>query len=354
MKKIDKFTIVAIVLTFNFQLLTFNCSAQDIHFTMYDAMPLTINPATAGVFDGNFRAVMNYRSQWGSISNPFKTYSFGIDGGILKNKWRNGYLGLGLNAFKDVAGTTDFGTTKINLALSSVIFLDDKNSAAIGLLGSWAQNSINPNNLQWSSQFNGQAFDGSLGSNESFNYENTNYFDFSAGALWAYGNSTKTISSSEALKIQAGLAFYHVSRPSQQVNFGELDKLYSKWAFHTESFIGLSNSRLAVKPKLLVFIQGPAREISLGTMFRYTLQEKSKYTGAFNGMAIAFGGYYRVGDAIAPSIELEVAHFALGVSYDVNTSKLTAATGGAGGYEIYIRFQNPNPFKARGSSARFN
>lgn len=350
MKKI--FLLLSI--TLNFSLWTFNSFAQDIHFTMYDAMPLTINPATAGVFDGNFRAVMNYRSQWGSISNPFKTYSFGIDGGILKNKWRNGYLGLGLNAFKDVAGTTDFGTTKINFALSSVVFLNDKNSASIGLLGSWAQNSINPNNLQWSSQFNGQSYDASLSSNENFMYENTNYFDFSAGALWAYGKSTKTISSSDALKIQAGLAFYHVSRPSQQINFGELDKLYSKWAFHTESFIGLSNSNLAVKPKLLVLLQGPAREITLGTMIRYTLQEKSKYTGAFNGMAIAFGGYYRVGDAFAPSVELEVAYFAVGMSYDVNTSKLTAATGGAGGYEIYIRFQNPNPFKSKGSSARFN
>jgi len=321
---------------------------------MYDAMPLTINPATAGVFDGNFRAIMNYRSQWGSISNPFRTYSFGIDGGVLKNKWRNGYIGLGLNAFKDAAGTTDFGTTKINLALSSVIFLNDKNSASIGLLGSWAQNSMDPTNLQWSSQFNGQTFDGSLSSNENFTYENTNYFDFSAGALWAYGKSSRTISSSDALKIQAGLAFYHISRPSQQINFGEIDKLYSKWAFHTESFIGLSNSKLALKPKLLVFIQGPTREISIGNMFRYTIQEKSKYTGLFNGMAIAFGGYYRLGDAFAPSVEFEVAHFALGVSYDVNTSKLTAATGGSGGYEIYIRFQNPNPFKAKGSSARFN
>lgn len=354
MKGVSKFTIIVAIVTLSIELTTSNLQAQDIHFTMYDAMPLTINPATAGIFDGNIRAVMNYRSQWGSISNPFRTFSFGADGGIFRNKWQRGYLGLGLSAFKDVAGTTDFGTTKINLSVSSLVFLNNKNSASIGLSGSWAQNTINLSNSKWSSQFNGQVFDASLASNESFSNASTSYFDFSAGGLWAYGKTGRTMTSSDALKIQAGLAFYHVSRPSLRIDFGELDRLYSKWVFHTESFIGLANSRLAIKPKLLVFVQGPAREISIGTMFRYTMQERSKYTGAFNGMAISAGGYYRLGDAIAPAVELEVAHFALGVSYDVNVSKLIAATGGAGGYELYIRYQNPNPFKPKGPGAMFN
>src|SRR3990167_7220406 len=103
MKKVTKILIIAVVLTLNFGLLTFNCSAQDIHFTMYDAMPITTNPATAGVFNGDVRGVINYRNQWASIGNPYKTYSVMLDGGIFKNKWKNGYLGLGLNIFKDVA-----------------------------------------------------------------------------------------------------------------------------------------------------------------------------------------------------------------------------------------------------------
>ena len=57
MKKVIKIITVAVVLTLNFELLTLNCSAQDIHFTMYDAMPITTNPATAGVFNGDFRGV---------------------------------------------------------------------------------------------------------------------------------------------------------------------------------------------------------------------------------------------------------------------------------------------------------
>lgn len=331
-------------------------SAQDIHFTMYDAMPITINPATAGVFNGDVRGVLNYRNQWASIGNPYTTYSVMLDGGLFKNKWKNGYIGTGINFYKDVAGQTAFGTTKISLALSSVIFLDDHNSASVGLLGSWAQNTISPNNLEWNSQFNGQAFDASLGSNETIDFTGSNYVDFSAGALWAYGTGTKTLSSHDEFHMQAGAAFYHVTRPSRDVAFGDLDKLYSKIALHTEAHIGVSNTKMAFRPKFIAYLQGPARQFMGGMLFRYMLKEESKYTGAFKEMAISFGGYYRVGDAFAPSVEFEIASFAIGFAYDMNISGLTAATGGSGGPEIFIRIINPNPFsygKGSKSSARF-
>lgn len=331
--------------------------AQDIHFTMWDAMPITTNPATAGVFPGDYRGAINYRNQWASIGNPYTTYSFMADAGILKGKWQNGYMGIGLNVYKDVAGQTDFGTTKISLALSNVVYLNEKNSAAVGLLGSWAQNSISPNNLEWDSQFNGQFFDPSLSSNESITFESSNYFDFSAGALWAYGTGAKTLSSQDQFKMKAGAAFYHVTRPTRQVEFGDLDKLYSKLALHADAHIGIANTRFALKPKFISYIQGPTRQFTGGMLFRYMIREESKYTGFFSEMAIAFGGYYRVGDAFAPSAEFELAGLAIGVAYDLNVSGLSTATGGNGGPEVFIRFISPNPFTyGRGtkSNARFN
>jgi len=349
--------IIIITLIINYQLSISNCKAQDIHFTMYDAMPIISNPATAGVFNGDVRGVLNYRNQWASIGNPYKTYAVMIDGGILKNKWKNGYLGIGLNAFKDVAGTTDFATTKINLALSSIVYLDDKNSASVGLMSTWAQNSINQNNLKWDSQFNGQVYNSSLSSNEAFTFNSTNYFDFSAGALWTYGTGTKTLSSHDEFNIKTGLAFYHVTQPSQQINFGEIDKLYSRWAFHTEANVGIANTKIAFKPKFISYFQGPTREFTAGLLLSYMLKEESKYTGIFKGMSVAFGGYYRFGDAFAPSIEFNLANFSVGVAYDMNISGLTVATNGNGGPEIFIKFINPNPFtygKGSKSSARFN
>jgi type IX secretion system PorP/SprF family membrane protein len=344
--------IITLILTIG----ALNIAAQDIHFTMYDAMPITTNPATAGVFNGDVRGVLNYRNQWASIGNPYKTYSVMLDGGLFKNKWKNGYVGAGVNFYKDVAGTTNFGTTKISLALSSIVYLSEKSSGSVGLLSSWGQNTISPDNLQWGNQFNGQVFDATAPTFETIAFENTNYLDFSAGVLWAYGTGAKTLSSHDEFSMKAGLAFYHVTRPTTEVEFGDVDKLYSKYAFHTEAHIGISNTKFAFRPKLITYFQGPARQISAGIMFRYMLREESKYTGIFKEMAISVGSYYRFGDAFAPSVEFEVANFAAGFAYDFNVSGLTAATGGNGGPEIFIRFINPNPFsygKGTKSSARF-
>ena len=335
---------------------TIGASAQDIHFTMWDAMPITTNPAMTGVFPGDHRGVINYRNQWASIGNPYTTYSFMADAGMFKKKWQNGFMGAGVNVYKDVAGQTDFGTTKISLSLSNIVFLNDKNSASVGLMGSWAQNSISPNNLEWDSQFNGQFFDPNLGSNETMSFQSNNYFDFSAGALWAYGTGAKTLSSHDEFKMKAGAAFYHVTRPSREVEFGDLDKLYSKFALHADAHIGLSNTKMALKPKFISYFQGPTRQIAAGMLFRYMLREESKYTGFFSEMAISFGGYYRVGDAFAPSAEFEIAGLAIGVAYDMNVSGLNAATNGNGGPEVFLRFISPNPFSyGRGtkSNARF-
>ncbi|KAB2859030.1 MAG: type IX secretion system membrane protein PorP/SprF [Flavobacteriales bacterium] len=346
--------VVLLVLSLQFSI--FNSKAQDIHFTMYDAMPVTTNPASAGVFNGAFRGVLNYRNQWAGIGNAYNTYAVMVDGGILKNNWRNGYLGLGLGAYRDIAGENKLGTTKINLALSSVLYLNDKNSASVGLLGSWAQNSISSENMRWDSQFNGQTFDPMAPSLESFQFENTNYFDYSAGALWAYGESASTLSSFNNFTMQAGIAFYHVTRPSRQLEFGDLDRLYSRWAIHAESVIGLFNSKWALKPKLFTYFQGPARQITGGILGRYMIKEESKYTGIFKEMAISFGTYFRLGDAIAPSVEFETSGLAVGVSYDMNISDLSVATGGNGGPEIYLKYVFIPYINGKGtkSNARFN
>ena len=46
-------------------------------------------------------------------------------------------------------------------------------------------------------------------------------------------------------------------------------------------------------------------------------------------------------------MQLEFANYAMGMSYDVNTSGLIYATSGKGGFEISLRWINPNPFTGK-------
>lgn len=318
--------------------------AQDVHFTMFHAAPAELNPGATGVFSGTFRASTNFRTQWGSISNPYNTFSFNADGAAFKSRGGNAHMGMGLSAYRDVAGSTNFGTTKINLSISTILYMDETNTMSIGLMGGWGQRSISPGELQWDSQFNGQAFDPTLPSMENYSFENSSYFDFAAGAMWSYGTAARTITSFDQFTAQIGAAYHHLARPELMTYYGPAEKYHSKIVLHGDMHFAPEYSRLGFRPRFTAFFQGPAREINVGMMFRYLITEGSKYTGNVKGLAMSLGGYYRIGDAFSPSFELELAGFSLGYTYDFTLSKLRVANNGMGGHEVYLKFQNPNPF----------
>ena len=55
-----------------------SCAQTDPHFTQNYTYPMYINPAMTGGSDGDYRASAIYRSQWGSISNPYRTTGLSI------------------------------------------------------------------------------------------------------------------------------------------------------------------------------------------------------------------------------------------------------------------------------------
>ncbi len=321
---------------------------QDIHFTMWDANPITINPATAGAFNENIRGVINYRNQWASVDNAYKTYAIMLDRNFFKSKWRNGYIGGGLSAYKDIA--LKYETTTISLALSSVLYLNSTNIFSVGFMGGWGQNSLNTNDLKWDSQFNGQTYDPLSGSNETFNFENNNYTDFSTGIFWAHGDLIKSIYSNGGFNIKTGVAFHHITRSNNSLSPTVSNKLYPKLVFHTNMHIGINNTKIALNPKFLSFLQGPSKAFVGGLFIKYLIKEELKSSDTFKKVAISIGSYYRVGDALSPSIEFDFSKFAVGVAYDMNISGLATATNGNGGPEFFIRFQNIKPLLSQEGS----
>ena len=109
--------------------------------------------------------------------------------------------------------------------------------------------------------------------------------------------------------------------------------------------MGIKNTPFAFVPNFLMLRQGPSTEVNLGALIRYSIREESKYTGILKETAIYFGAYSRLGDAIIPTILMEVSSFSVGISYDIINSDLKEAAGGKGGIEISLSFINPNPYK---------
>ena len=328
--------------------------AQDVHFTMFQAAPTLLNPAFAGVFEGNFRASLNYRSQWGLVSDPYRTYSFSADGGFFKKKDRKAYLGAGINFFQDVAGLSKFGTTQANISLSGILQLNALNTLSVGIQGAFAQQSFSSAHLQWDAQYTPTGYNPALPSNEILNQVKSQYFDFSAGALWVFGVPAQTMASRDNFLVKIGASYSHFFQPTLRNAYLNSTSNHSKIALHADMHFSTSHAKISYKPRVNLFLQGPSFEANLGILLRYLVQDGSKYTGNKKGFAVSVGAYSRLLDGISPSFELEWAGFTFGYAFDLNLSKFSLATKGVGGSEFYLKFQNPNPFFRHATRSKYH
>ena len=312
------------------------CFSQDVHFSQFMNSSFLYNAGNTGLVNGDHRFLLNYRTQWGSIADAYNTYSFTYDTKVFKKITNKAKMGIGLGAYKDVAGDTEFGTTSILLSSSALMKLDNFHTLSVGLQGGVMQNSIN-NNFRWGNQYDGEGYNAAISSNEATTFDAKPFVgDFNAGVVWNYGTSEATITSNDLFSAQAGLSVSHLSRQKIKITNFE-DKIYNRFTLHGKTFIGLKNSPYAVIPGFLWQKQGPSQELILGLYGRSKLKNESRYTGIFKESAMYLGLFYRVGDALIPKLGLEIFNFNLGISYDVTTSALS----GAGGFEISLQYIVP-------------
>lgn len=348
--------ILAAVLTFSFQLSTFNCEAQDIHFSQFVMTPLLLDPSQAGKGNDQ-RVILNYRNQWSSVASPFKTYGFTYDAYLNKKQKKNNFFGVGLSVFTDKAGDINLGLTVLNLALAYHIKLDQQSYLSAGLEGGFIQSSLDEANLRSQSQFDGSGHNAALGLGETFN--STSFFqpDFAAGVSYYYatnGMSAKVISDNgfDGTKVNVGAAIHHVASPNYSFLNENTDNLNFRYVLHANTSFGVRGVNMAIQPSGFIAYQQKATDVVFGSYFRFNLKEKSKYSNFSKGAALSLGVHYRLSDAYIPSVLLEIGLFSFSVSYDVNLSGLSAASNGQGGYELSIRFVSPNTFGTRKTTAR--
>jgi type IX secretion system PorP/SprF family membrane protein len=322
--------------------------AQDIHYSQYNLAPLIINPAQAGAYR-NFEVIANYKSQWSSISpHAFKTMMVNYDGRLMQKKWKKKWLAAGLNIFNDKAGEGDMITTQANVSLGYHALLSSRSTLGGALLGGFAQRSTNYNNFAWDEQYqNGNyAISNATGEVSPQNYQNTNKFvypDLGAGVLYQYAKEERYTSSNDMVAIHAGFSLFHLNQPAYSF-YGSSEKLYGKMVAHADILFGIKNTNLSLMPGFIYMKQGPSSEIYSGCFFRYKLREESKFTGFVKGTSLVVGTHLRVGDAFVPSVQLEIAEYTLGISYDVNISGLKNVTSRRGGFEIALRYGNLSQF----------
>jgi type IX secretion system PorP/SprF family membrane protein len=327
-------------------------TAQDVHFSQFTMSPLTQNPGLTGaIYD--IQAIMNYRTQWASVASPYTTMAASFDMRLGHKKSRKGFWAAGMNIYDDKAGDAQLSILQANLNVAYHVRLNEYNILGAGIQAGFVQRSISAGALQWGNQYNGSVYDANLPTGETAGIAASKMFiDAGAGVVWSYDNTkgAKNVTDNHEFKINVGASVFHPQESSYSF-YGDGEKLYMKFLVHSDARISIPNSNMAIVPAMMYSRQGNVQELDAGAMLRYKLKQDSKYTGFAKGAALSLGGYYRAGDAFAPAMLLEYANYALGMSYDLNTSPLRTASNLRGGVEITLRFVTPNPFLKRGSSS---
>jgi type IX secretion system PorP/SprF family membrane protein len=334
----------------------FSASAQDIHFSQYNEVPSLVNPALTGSAYV-MRASVIYKDQWGSVTVPYRTYGASYEMKFKASSWDKSdpfrtksykkafsRLAGGLAFFGDKAGDGGMGTNLVNLSLATFIKTGEGSTLSVGLQGGIIQKSIDYNKLVFSNQYNGTGYDKTPAMGEDYSSHSFITPDVSAGLLWRYEREEEAIGDNDQLSADVGFAMFHINKPSQKFIKNTNEQLFTKFNAHGRLLIGIPHSSVALAPSFYLSFQGMQKELLAGMMVKYYLKHDSKYTGYVRKSSIGLGVYYRNQDAVILNFLLEMGQYAIGLSYDLNTSGLATVSTLRGGPEVMIRFNSLNRF----------
>lgn len=308
--------------------------SQDVIFSQVNESPILLNPANAGS-QHDIRINLNYRQQWRSITDPFISMAATADAKLFSQS-RSSSFGAGFFILNDRAGGAHLNTFQSGMIASAKVPISNEQNISGGIGFSFFQRSVDLSALTWDKQYDGLLYNSTLPTGEAFSNERVNALDMSAGVQWSYGKGATTLSSNDNIGAQVGMAVFHLNKPN--LSFDVKTNSYWRMVFHTTVSYGLKNSNMQVSPSFLATFQGPSRMFYLGTVVKYRLQESSKYTDYILARMVNVGTFYRFGDAIVLSAQLEWGQYAFGISYDINISSLTRISYGRGGVEISARY----------------
>ena len=266
------------------------------------------------IFNGEYRGNLNYRSQWSSIGDPYRTAHAAFDMPI-SDKWS-----LGASVFNQNSGGGAYNNLQAVVSASYDIALGvDKYSHLLLGAGLGINNkSFDPSKIIFGDQYgvNGST----IATSESFGKTSVLIPEVNAGLLFYDGNPFRTIN------YFIGATAFHLPEFNQNFS-GTASPLYRRYLVHGGFRIKASRL-LEITPQAMVMYQNRAQEIIPGASLQYHLTDADAYLIA--------GASYRVDDAIVPYAGLQFKEYSLGLSYDITISDLDAANKSRGGLEISL------------------
>lgn len=303
-----------------------NTYGQDHHFSMYDASPMTYNPAATGLMASDFRVVTQFRTQWSSISSRFLSNVLAYDmhtkdkwsfGGILQNHGGPNYL----NEFTCLLSSAYEITNKST----------GKYSLRVGLQAGIIYKSLKPNALLFDNQWFEGTFNDDVPSYENLVRKSMAMLDIN------YGVAYTSINSDKRLNPYGGFSMFHITAPKQSFNKVDDSRLPRRFVLNGGTKIKLID-RFSADVKALAMWQGQASEYSAGLHLKYNVTDD---------ISAMLGTQLRINDAVVIMAGVSHKNIIYRFAYDINTSGLKSFSSGRGALELGIVFMPPAPTRSK-------
>lgn len=308
----------------------FSWGQSDPHFSMWQASTSLLNPAATAAMNEDFSFFANTRMQWlSAVPTAFVTNAFCGEAKLGKENMASGWFGAGLHFYNDESGTTNMSTISAHVPISYVMEVNDQSTFSIGFRPGFINRALVGSFQTWDNQWNGIAFDQTVITGEDAPNKFTS-FDLGTGIF--YQTTTRNDH-----RFNIGISANHVNRPN--VAYGPIfEEMNRQYLAHAGATFVLPKYRFRLSPQITTFTQGPLRYIMLGNSFDFVLREGSRRTAFLQDKTLAFGLYYRTGDAVIGSIILTLENFKVGISMDTPLSTSRAATGVFGAGELFLKY----------------
>lgn len=315
--------------------------AQDIHYTLFNMSPLTLNPAHTGAFYGTARIGGIFRGQWYNVSEAtgFETPSFYIDAPIFRGFGKNDWVGVGTVAYNDRAGSVRLRTNVNMLSLAYHLGLgkEGKSVLTLGLQGGRVERRFDPVRFrladQWDETNGVFKGDPSMDDLAGEGRNNVKYFDMSGGLMFRSNPNDKS-------SLELGVSVGHAIQPEYVFWRSPRDTAANAALFNFEDaknrpmlitahgrYEWMLNEKWSAAPTAMLQTTAGAMEVSVQAWAGYHINPEEQ-------IKLNFGLGYRLSDAAHLLFGLDYKDLRVMASYDINTSPLNAATNYQGAFEV--------------------
>lgn len=294
---------------------------QDFHLSMYDSGPLFLNPALTGVVDGIWRIHLQHRTQWKAVNfKPYNTSLVSFD--MPVKKW-----GFGAQIMNARAGIGNYNALQgiVSAAYTVPLTKNKAHNLSIGVQGGVMQKTVEYGLYTFNNQYvtsNGGGFDNSLTTGESLVSAKEVVPVVNAGVMYYYAKQQSR------LNPFIGFSSFNLLEPKETF-FNSNNKLPMRHYLHTGVRINLTEL-IYILPKVLIMQQKNASEQTFACDAGFYFKRAETY--------LIGGVVYRNKDAAILAIGAKKRNYVAKISYDFNTSTLTPASTGRGGFEVSFTY----------------